>query len=207
MEEFISKKDLLATTGISYGQLYRWKRESLIPEDWFIKKSSYTGQETYFPREKILERIEKIQSLKDRYPLEDLARMLSPELTGITYRVSKVINERVVDGPTAKIFQERLKNEFCSFWELCVIYSLGIARSRGFLTDTDIKRLADSFSQWIKGYGNGSYMLYIIKFGQSNTVILGGKEPSILIDPAFKIVAGYDLDQQGADLKLKINVL
>ena len=45
----ISKKDLLKTTGISYGQLYRWKREGLIPEEWFVKRSSPTGQETYFP--------------------------------------------------------------------------------------------------------------------------------------------------------------
>ena len=40
----ISKKDLLNDTGISYGQLYRWKREGLIPEEWFIKQPSFTGQ-------------------------------------------------------------------------------------------------------------------------------------------------------------------
>ncbi|MCL2486473.1 MAG: YhbD family protein, partial [Oscillospiraceae bacterium] len=34
-EGLISKKDLLEFTGISYGQLYRWKREGLIPEEWF----------------------------------------------------------------------------------------------------------------------------------------------------------------------------
>ena len=51
--ELISKKELLQQTGISYGQLYRWKREKLIPEEWFIKQSSYTGQETFFPREQI----------------------------------------------------------------------------------------------------------------------------------------------------------
>jgi len=50
MEE-ISKKDLLILTGISYGQLYRWKRKGLIPEDWFIKRASFTGQETYFPKD------------------------------------------------------------------------------------------------------------------------------------------------------------
>ena len=52
MEELISKKELLEVTNISYGQLYRWKRKKLIPEEWFIKKSSFTGQETYFPKEK-----------------------------------------------------------------------------------------------------------------------------------------------------------
>lgn len=75
----ISKKDLLAITGISYGQLYRWKRERLIPEEWFIKQSAYTGQETFFPREQILSRIQSILDMKDKYSLEELAKMLSPE--------------------------------------------------------------------------------------------------------------------------------
>lgn len=47
----ISKKDLLQVTGISYGQLYRWKREGLIPENWFVKRPSSTGQETFFPKD------------------------------------------------------------------------------------------------------------------------------------------------------------
>lgn len=47
-EKLISKKELLRLTGISYGQLYRWKRKNLIPEEWFIRKSTYTGQETFF---------------------------------------------------------------------------------------------------------------------------------------------------------------
>ena len=77
----ISKKDLLDQTGISYGQLYRWKREKLIPEEWFIKRSSFTGQETFFPKTKILARIQAIQELKDKYSLEELARILSPEVS------------------------------------------------------------------------------------------------------------------------------
>lgn len=75
----ISKKELLQLTGISYGQLYRWKREGLIPESWFVKKSSYTGQETFFPKEKIVERIHAIQELKEHYSLDEVARMLSPK--------------------------------------------------------------------------------------------------------------------------------
>ena len=51
--ESISKKELLELSKISYGQLYRWKRKNLIPEEWFIKKSTFTGQETFFPKEKI----------------------------------------------------------------------------------------------------------------------------------------------------------
>ena len=77
--DLISKKELLQQTGISYGQLYRWKREKLIPEEWFIKQSSYTGQETFFPREQILPRIAAILENKDKYSLTELSRRLSPD--------------------------------------------------------------------------------------------------------------------------------
>ena len=78
--EFISKKELLRRTGISYGQLYRWKRERLIPEEWFIKRSSFTGQETFFPAEQILPRVEAILQNKDRYSLGELSKMLSADI-------------------------------------------------------------------------------------------------------------------------------
>ncbi|MCS7216794.1 MAG: YhbD family protein [Candidatus Bipolaricaulota bacterium] len=79
-EELIPKKEVLRLTGISYGQLYRWKRLGLIPEAWFIRRSTFTGQETFFPKEKILKRIQDILRLKDEHPLEELVRLLSPEV-------------------------------------------------------------------------------------------------------------------------------
>jgi len=76
--ELISKKELLAQTGISYGQLYRWKRDGLLPEEWFIKRSSFTGQETYLPREQALSRVKTILELKDSRSLEQLAQLFTP---------------------------------------------------------------------------------------------------------------------------------
>ena len=75
----ISKKDLLARYGISYGALYRWKRKGLIPEEWFIKKSTTTGQETFFPYKLACERIELIQSQKEDILLDELAHQLNNE--------------------------------------------------------------------------------------------------------------------------------
>lgn len=77
--DLISKKELLELTGISYGQLYRWKRERLIPEEWFIKRASFTGQETFFPRSQILPRVQAILDNKDKYSLTELSKMLSPD--------------------------------------------------------------------------------------------------------------------------------
>ena len=75
MEQLISKKELLDMYGISYGALYRWKRMGLIPEDWFLRRSAPTGQETFFRREQIIPRMELIQERKNS--LEELARELN----------------------------------------------------------------------------------------------------------------------------------
>ena len=62
MEDLISKKEVLEKYGISYGALYRWKRMGLIPEAWFIRKSTATGQETFFRRDQVCPRVELILS-------------------------------------------------------------------------------------------------------------------------------------------------
>ena len=76
-QELISKKELLEKYGISYGALYRWKRKGLIPEDWFIKKSTVTGQETFFPKALICQRVELIMDQKDEHSLDDLAGQIN----------------------------------------------------------------------------------------------------------------------------------
>lgn len=78
-ENLISKKQLLEKYSISYGALYRWKRKGLIPEDWFIKKSTATGQETFFPKDLIAERVEMIIEKKEDVLLDELAEKISGE--------------------------------------------------------------------------------------------------------------------------------
>jgi len=75
----MSKKELLSRYAISYGALYRWKRKGLIPEDWFIKKATVTGQETFFPKMLICERVELIMSQKEELSLDGLSRLLGQE--------------------------------------------------------------------------------------------------------------------------------
>jgi hypothetical protein len=78
-ESLISKKELLERYGISYGALYRWKRKGLIPDEWFIKKATVTGQETFFPKALVCERVEMILDKKEEVLLDELARELSGE--------------------------------------------------------------------------------------------------------------------------------
>ena len=109
-ENEISKKDLLKKYGISYGALYRWKRKGLIPEDWFIKRSTVTGQETFLPERLICERIELIQAKKDEASLDELADelcgsdesndvlLLSTEYGEKSFRLKDVSGVKVVNG-------------------------------------------------------------------------------------------------------------
>ena len=127
-EELISKKDLLDLTGISYGQLYRWKRKDLIPEEWFIRKSTFTGQETFFPKEKILKRIDKIQTMKENLSLDELADMFSPNVTDMQLTRDELIKRNIVSTTVVDFYLEQEKGglqfEFSRMLEVFVLEKL-----------------------------------------------------------------------------------
>lgn len=105
--ELISKKDLLLACGISYGQLYRWKRKGLIPEDWFVRKSTFTGQETFFPRDRMLARVDRILAMKDEdLSLDDIAEQVSPAPLPDTFNRDEIIARGVVSAAALDLFAE-----------------------------------------------------------------------------------------------------
>ena len=115
-ENLISKKELLERYGISYGALYRWKRKGLIPDEWFIKRSTVTGQETFFPEKLVCERVELILLKKEEVLLDELAKEISSE---------EEKNEYVV-----------LNTEFGEkSFRLCDVRKLEIVDSKGNRTD------------------------------------------------------------------------
>ncbi len=106
--DLISKKELLQTAGISYGQLYRWKRKGLIPEEWFIRKSTFTGTETFFPRDKMLARVDRILSMKtEDLSLDDIADAVTPDLTGVSLSADEAVAKGVVSRTAVEIFSAR----------------------------------------------------------------------------------------------------
>lgn len=104
MDELISKKDLLEIAKISYGQLYRWKRMELIPEEWFVKKATPTGQETFFSRDKILERIGLILSMKDTTSLDEIAEVLGKKEGEKTYEIDILLEKGAISDYTKEVF-------------------------------------------------------------------------------------------------------
>ena len=125
-EDLISKRELLERYGISYGALYRWKRMGLIPEAWFLKKSTPTGQETYFREQQICLRVERILESKERVSLEALAEELAGQKAAAAaerrllletkfgtkaYALHELLHVYLVEGDRKTDILEHLKEE------------------------------------------------------------------------------------------------
>ena len=123
--KLISKKELLELTGISYGQLYRWKRKNLIPEEWFVRKSTFTGQETFFPKESMLARIDKIKGMKEDRSLDDIAGMFSPVLSQMALSVEEIIDRKIVSQTAIQnYFENKDSGGVLSFQVLLALFVL-----------------------------------------------------------------------------------
>jgi len=129
-ERLISKKDVLEKMGISYGQLYRWKRKGLIPEAWFVRRSTFTGQETFFPQDKILERIARIKAMKDEHPLDDLAELITTRVNAqLSVALAKLKRIGWLDDELLRsCCTDGLPDEAVSVWQAFVLGVLSRVR-------------------------------------------------------------------------------
>ncbi len=138
-QELISKKDLLDLTGLSYGALYRYKRKGLIPDDWFIRKATFTGQETFFPKAQILERMEQIRNLKEDISLDEMADVLSGQPTHLSIRRDALLPK--ISPPLQAIVTALGDTEQLQFDALLAIYTAHVALDSGILAVSECAEL------------------------------------------------------------------
>lgn len=203
--ELISKKELLKITGISYGQLYRWKRENLIPESWFIKKSSYTGQETFFPKEKILKRTEMILELKDKYSLEELANILTPEATNRTIGKNELYMVEEVKPEITELFVRVLKKDYFNFTEFLFVYIVSKLKDEFELSTEDLDKMAESIVKWLPFIRNMTYRYILCRTDTKIFTLLLQHDAVILLDKNTEELKVFYLDELSKDLNLKFN--
>ncbi|MGH4120594.1 YhbD family protein [Clostridium sp.] len=204
-EDLISKKELLEITNVSYGQLYRWKRKNLIPEEWFIKKSSYTGQETYFPREKILDRIEKIIGMKEDVSLDDLALMFSPQLADVFLNEDELLKKNIVRSQTL-IMHKEIYGEIktFSFEKILYISLLEKSLESGNVSLDEGKLIIQTLEENHKSLeGKNCEMIFLRKFGMALCFLITMPN-EIYIDKCAKIILRLNISQCIEELKIKI---
>jgi DNA-binding transcriptional MerR regulator len=201
----ISKQDALRETGVSYGQFYRWKRMGLIPEAWFRRRSTFTGHETFLPREKLLERIGRIQELKDRYSLEDIAEMLSPDVTARSYSQQEAERAGLFSAEARALFPGPLDAEAVGFVDLVCLAVIEHLSRIDTLSDDQIRLAAETVRASFRdlaGAGGERRLAIVLQDGASVAALHVGE---CRFDPRSTVAASVNLDDLAEQLKLRLS--
>ncbi|ADZ10450.1 hypothetical protein Metbo_2236 [Methanobacterium lacus] len=204
-QDLISKKELLEITGISYGQLYRWKRKKLIPEEWFIKKSTFTGQETFFPKYKVIDRVEKIKNMKGDISLDSLADMLSPDLTEKIVSEKELKDRNIVSEATLEFTREEYgeTKEF-RFEQIISIYLLDKMFKSGKIGHSEGKIVFQLFSdKYQKFKGKNCELIFFRKMGVSSCCMVPDSK-DVHFEETIKIMEIMNISELIEELKIKM---
>jgi len=206
-QDLLAKKELLALTGISYGQLYRWKRQNLIPESWFIKQSSFTGQETFFPKDKVLKRVEAILKLKDQYSLEELAGIFTPELTNKVFKASSVQQVEDLDQGILSLFIKHLAKENFTFRELLFVYALSKIDQSLNLGESWRVDIVTTVKGWLSQINSSDYRLLVCQTKEHKFCLLLQEDSILLLDSDSETLANLKLNELANELRSRLTGL
>lgn len=200
-EQLISKKELLEKTSISYGQLYRWKRKNLIPEEWFIRKSTFTGQETFFPREDILKRISMIQKMKENLSLDEMREMLSPKMKDVSMTADDLIHKGLISRTALDVFSEGGEKSVFSSRDLLSLYVLEGLLQSGNVSLAEAKMAAGVLKQHDTEEIKKQTELIVLRKLGVTTCFIAAAADSILFESSVKVVERVDLVKASEELK------
>ena len=204
--DLISKKELLAEAGISYGQLYRWKRKGLIPEDWFVRKSTFTGQETFFPREKVLARIEKIKSMQDEdASLDEIADAVAPDLAELSMTLSQVRESGLVSAEALELFSAVSDGDApLAFGEMVSLSALDTLLKTGDVSQDEGRIVLDTLQENYPQFeGRSADLLFVRRMGLS-TALLVTSDAEVRFDRAARVIARLNLSECAESLRARI---
>ncbi|WP_208607783.1 YhbD family protein [Paenibacillus pectinilyticus] len=207
-EDLISKKELLELTGISYGQLYRWKRKNLVPEEWFIRKSAFTGQETFFPKGQMLARIDKILNMKDDLSLDELADVFSTVPSDLQIDKVELMKRNIVSMETLA-FASPLMGSLTvySFEQTLFLFLLdGCLQSGEMSLDEGKQLLLTMVEQYGKFEDKPCDLVFIRKMGLTLFLLIStGSE--LYVEPRVKVVFRIQVAKKIEELKLKFTTM
>jgi DNA-binding transcriptional MerR regulator len=207
-EDLISKKELLELTGISYGQLYRWKRKNLLPEEWFIHKSAFTGQETFFPKQQILARIDKIMHMKDGLSLDELADMFSSVPSDLAITKKELTERNIVSNVTIEYAEHHVGYPaIYSFEQTLYLYLLDHCLKTGEMNLDEGKYLLQTLLEHYSRFeGKNCDLIFIRKMGISAFLLVSaGSE--IYFESGVKIILRINVAKSIEELKLTLTVM
>jgi hypothetical protein len=200
--EEISKKEALREMAISYGQFYRWKRMGLIPESWFQRRATFTGQETFLPRLKLLDRIRRIKELKDCYPLEEIAGILSPDAARVSYQRVDVVAMELLLPQTRHISPGLAEQEEFLFLDLLGLALVRRLVSAARLPEEQIRLAVETLQTRVDGVEPEAGERYLVILCKQETYLAALHTGKFLCDHATEVVASVSLNELTEEVKV-----
>ncbi|MDD3959013.1 MAG: DUF4004 family protein [Clostridiaceae bacterium] len=195
-EELISKRELLRAARISYGTLYRWKRMNLIPESWFIHRATRTGQATFFPKERILARVGKIQELKSELSVDQLREIFSANVRSFLIPMNDFVKLNMVNRLTltafSAVFPKKEKLDFDDVFSMYVVDHL--MRISGIYLE-DAKQVIRMLEKYLSSKSSKEYQLILLRKMGIPLMMLVSGEDEILLEENTEIIACANLSE------------
>lgn len=201
-EELISKKQLLRMAQISYGTLYRWKRMNLIPESWFIHRATEIGQATYFPRTKILTRIDRIKELKTELTVEQMQELFSANVKSFKIPLKDFKELALVSKLAITAFSSVYPGkEMLDFNDVFGMYVVDHLMKLSGIYLEDAKQVLRLLCKYLSIEASKDYQLLLLrKLGVPMTVLVKG-EDDILLEDNTEVIACANLTEFEEALK------
>ena len=201
-EELISKKQLLRLAHISYGTLYRWKRLGLIPESWFIHKATDIGQATFFPRAKILARIDRIKELKNELTVEQMQELFSANVESFKIPLADFKDLGIVSKLSLTAFTAVFPmKDMLDFNDVFGMYVVDHLMKLSGIYLEDAKQVLRLLCKYLKTEASKDYQLLLLrKLGVPMTMLVSG-EDEILLEDNTEIIACANLTEFEEALK------
>lgn len=177
--------------------------KNLIPEEWFIRKSTFTGQETFFPREDILKRISIIQKMKENLSLDEMREMLSPKMKDVSMTADELLTKGLISKPALHVFSEGGADTVFSSRDLLSLYVLEGLLQSGNVSLEEAKMAAEVLRKYDTAEIKKQTELIILRKLGVTTCFIAAAADSILFESSVKIVERVDLANASEELKAK----
>lgn len=169
-----------------------------------MKQSAFTGQETFFPREKMLKRVEAIQALKDDLSLEEIAKLLSPELSDRLFQNEDLTAIDELDKSVVESFNKQLGKNTFTYFEVLLMQAFSIFKNESEeLPESELNSMILSVKDWFRHISGTSYTLVFLEKGGCMYVMIHQLQAQVLMDARFKVLRSFQLDELSDDIKMK----
>ncbi len=157
--------------------------------EWFIKKSSFIGQETFFPKDKVLERIRQILDLKDGASLDDLAEQFSTNPIQGNFTKTTLLAKNITTENILSVYETMFcYKEVYDFRETLILFIFSEILKRGNSSNVEIKALITMLHK-TSSLDDEHTLIFCRKLGVSSWLLIKGD--LVTSEEDLKIIENY----------------